>query len=141
MQQFKTGLSNSRVKRICKRGAEGLVTFDTVDGVRTGVIRSETSRYRLNENSDDFLRNDSACQPLGSANLLNAVRQWRSLLSSGTLRVYETKGRGFRPPDMRHLIGNLNTGIKNHNPRAPTVAPSTHHKSNQKSSDPLDAAT
>ncbi|GFX09941.1 hypothetical protein TNCV_4100821 [Trichonephila clavipes] len=32
MQQFKTGLSNSRVKRICKQGEEGLVTFDTVDG-------------------------------------------------------------------------------------------------------------
>ncbi|GFY23272.1 hypothetical protein TNCV_3939681 [Trichonephila clavipes] len=31
MQQFKTGLSNSRVKRICKQGGEGLVTFDTVD--------------------------------------------------------------------------------------------------------------
>ncbi|GFX35417.1 hypothetical protein TNCV_102241 [Trichonephila clavipes] len=39
MQQFKTGLSNSRVKRICKRGrGEGLVTFDTVDGVRTGKV-------------------------------------------------------------------------------------------------------
>ncbi|GFU76559.1 hypothetical protein TNCV_1940471 [Trichonephila clavipes] len=35
MQQFKTGLSNSRVKRICKQG-EGLVTFDTFDGERTG---------------------------------------------------------------------------------------------------------
>ncbi|GFV68545.1 HTH_Tnp_Tc3_2 domain-containing protein [Trichonephila clavipes] len=33
MQQFKTGLSNSRVKRICKQsGVEGFVTFDTVDG-------------------------------------------------------------------------------------------------------------
>ncbi|GFT23005.1 hypothetical protein TNCV_1857851 [Trichonephila clavipes] len=31
MQQFKTGLSNSRVKRICKQGIEVLVTFDTVN--------------------------------------------------------------------------------------------------------------
>ncbi|GFW32583.1 hypothetical protein TNCV_565291 [Trichonephila clavipes] len=41
MQQFKTGLSNSRVKRICKqgrRGGEGLVTFDTVDEVRIGIM-------------------------------------------------------------------------------------------------------
>ncbi|GFU87697.1 hypothetical protein TNCV_2042811 [Trichonephila clavipes] len=36
MQQFKTGLSNSRVKRICKQGG-GLVPFGTVDEVRTGT--------------------------------------------------------------------------------------------------------
>ncbi|GFX31088.1 hypothetical protein TNCV_2025911 [Trichonephila clavipes] len=41
MQQFKTSLSSSRVKRICKQG--GRVTFDTIDGVRTGcqVIYSQ----------------------------------------------------------------------------------------------------
>ncbi|GFU21714.1 hypothetical protein TNCV_3123141 [Trichonephila clavipes] len=38
MQQFKTGLSNSR-----QAGGEVLVTFDTVDGVRTGVIATTVS--------------------------------------------------------------------------------------------------
>ncbi|GFU80136.1 transposable element Tcb1 transposase [Trichonephila clavipes] len=32
MQPFKTGLSSSRVKRICKHWEEGRVTFDTEDG-------------------------------------------------------------------------------------------------------------
>ncbi|GFT35463.1 hypothetical protein TNCV_922771 [Trichonephila clavipes] len=42
MQQFKTGLSSSRVQRICKqRGGEGLVTFDTVDGGRVKRSRKQ----------------------------------------------------------------------------------------------------
>ncbi|GFU33957.1 hypothetical protein TNCV_656231 [Trichonephila clavipes] len=44
MQQFKTYLSSSRVKRICKQGEEASrVTFDTVDGVRTGLGETDTN--------------------------------------------------------------------------------------------------
>ncbi|GFX49580.1 hypothetical protein TNCV_4902221 [Trichonephila clavipes] len=38
MEQFKTGLSNSRGKRISKQGGEGLVTFDTVEGLCANIL-------------------------------------------------------------------------------------------------------
>ncbi|GFY31775.1 uncharacterized protein TNCV_4200841 [Trichonephila clavipes] len=59
MQQFKTGLSNSRVKRICKQGGEGLVTFDTVDGGEDWVSLSNdvTSGYIINWSVSDHSLN------------------------------------------------------------------------------------
>ncbi|GFT94886.1 transposable element Tcb1 transposase [Trichonephila clavipes] len=47
MQQFKTGLSSSEVKRTCKQVGEGRVTFDTVDKRSAFDQVSEFDRGRL----------------------------------------------------------------------------------------------
>ncbi|GFW66863.1 hypothetical protein TNCV_3784321 [Trichonephila clavipes] len=48
MQQFKTGLSNSRVKRIRKQGGEGLVTFDIVDEGGLGRVKRSRKQGIVN---------------------------------------------------------------------------------------------